>query len=129
MQRSRFLVLLFSISLFLFTSCKEEFELFEGGDFSLVLNESVILIDGSTLELKEVEDSRCPEGNQCIWEGRAAVTLFWQRNEANIVQLNDVEYITVNVDQFKVTLLSLSPYPTNENAQEEKVARVRIALN
>ncbi|MCF0073381.1 hypothetical protein LZD49_23080 [Dyadobacter sp. CY261] len=41
--------------------------------------QSVILNDvpKATLTFFEIEDSRCPEGVQCIWGGRAAVDLLF----------------------------------------------------
>lgn len=120
------------IFLFIFitaTSCEEEFEVFEGGEFSLILNAPITLIDGSVLEVQEIEDSRCPEGVDCIWEGRASVLVNWGRNENHSIQLNNVEYLSQVIERFKVSFLTLTPYPENNNTAIAKVARIRIELN
>ncbi|WP_062302940.1 hypothetical protein [Roseivirga seohaensis] len=109
-------------------SCDEEYEVFEGGEFSLRLNQPKRLIDGSVLELVGVEDSRCPENTNCIWEGRSAVKIKWTRNEIYDIDLNDVEYIHVQVEEYLVTLVEVNPYPTT-GLNDEKVVKIKIELN
>jgi len=110
-------------------SCQEEYELFEGGEFYLKLNQPVTLIDGSILKLTSVEDSRCPEELECIWEGRAAITINWKRDENFELQLNDVEYQAEIVEQYTLSLIELTPYPNQQNGDAQKVARIKIELN
>lgn len=110
-------------------SCQEEYELFEGGEFYLKLNQPVTLIDGSILKLTYVEDSRCPEELECIWEGRAAITINWKRDENFELQLNDVEYQAEIVEQYTLSLIELTPYPNQQNGDAQKVARIKIELN
>lgn len=110
-------------------SCQEEYELFEGGEFYLKLNQPVTLIDGSILKLSSVEDSRCPEELECIWEGRAAIAINWKRDENFELQLNDVEYQAEIVEQYTLSLIELTPYPNQQNGDAQKVARIKIELN
>lgn len=42
---------------------------------SLSVNDSVSFSDGLTMVLKKIDDSRCPEGVQCIWAGELDGTL------------------------------------------------------
>lgn len=109
-------------------SCDEEFEIFEGGIFSLRLNQSKTLIDGSVLELIEVEDSRCPENLTCVWEGRSAVKVRWVRQETYDIELNDVEYVNAQVEDYLVTLLEVNPYPTTD-ASDEHIVKIKIEVN
>lgn len=127
LQFRYFLAVLFIV--FSTFSCKEEFELLEGGEFFLKLSQPVTLIDGTVLELISIEDSRCPEGVECIWEGRAAVVVSWKRDESFEFQLNDVEYLNAEVDQYLVSFIELTPYPTQQNQQAQKIARIKIELN
>ena len=60
------------------------------------------------------EDSRCPEGVQCIWMGNGKIVLRLNkaRRRANVMRLNT----TVDPKQddylgYEVKLVSLSPYP------------------
>jgi hypothetical protein len=41
---------------------------------TLNLNESISFSDGLTILLKKIDDSRCPEGVQCIWAGELSGT-------------------------------------------------------
>ncbi|WP_157716082.1 hypothetical protein [Roseivirga echinicomitans] len=118
---------LFLISSVVF-SCEEEFEVFEGGTFSLRLNQPKTLIDGSVLELIGIEDSRCPENVNCVWEGRSAVKVRWTRQEAYDIDLNDVEYINAQIETYLVSLLEVNPYPTTE-ANDDKVVKIKIEVN
>jgi hypothetical protein len=62
-----------------------------GKEFSLSVGESV-LIRGENLEitfLKVVEDSRCPTGVQCIWEGRARSLVSFVSNNKTEVELTE----------------------------------------
>jgi hypothetical protein len=45
------------------------------GSTLLKTGNSVTFTDGLTIELKEINDSRCPANVQCIWQGQLAVTL------------------------------------------------------
>lgn len=62
---------------------------------------------------KLVEDSRCPNGAECFWEGQATVQLLV--NESTTVDLimraahEDLAKDTV--DNYIYTLLDVSPYP------------------
>ena len=40
-----------------------------GKAVALGLNDRVIFSDGLNIELKDINDSRCPSGVQCIWAG------------------------------------------------------------
>ena len=114
---------------FLTLACQEEFEFFEGGDFSLRLNQPKTLVDGSVIELTNIEDSRCPEGAQCAWEGRSAVILRWKRDAAYNIQLNDVEYPSELIEQYLITLVEVMPFPTIYNSNQEKLVRITIEIN
>ncbi|WP_452609549.1 hypothetical protein [Roseivirga echinicomitans] len=112
----------------LITSCDEEFEVFDGGVFSLRLNQPKTLIDGSVIELISVEDSRCPESVNCVWEGRSAVKVRWTKEIVHNIDLNDVELVNVQVDEYLVTLLEVNPYPVM-GSSEDQVVRIEIESN
>jgi hypothetical protein len=86
-MRSLFLLILLAPTL-LFTSCeKEVFALSD--EVSIGFNSS-ILVQTSTevleIEFNELlEDSRCPPGAVCIWEGQVEVKL--KLNDSNYVEL------------------------------------------
>lgn len=47
------------------------------------VGESVVFSDGMTLKLKEINDSRCPEGVQCIWQGELSPLFIATQNGAS----------------------------------------------
>ncbi len=47
------------------------------GTYQLPLDEPVAVGGGATLRLVELEDSRCPEGVMCVWEGELTAGVVW----------------------------------------------------
>lgn len=86
-----------------------------GQTLTLKLNESVdIQKDQLTVTFKEVvEDSRCPTGVECVWEGQASIKLDINNAESVAIILragkDDLAKDTLN--GFIYTLLEVSPYP------------------
>lgn len=66
------------------------------------------------------DDSRCPTGVQCIWEGNAKVKLTLSYGGKKFTTILDIQpnsnYYTndVTIEGYKVKLQKLSPYPTND---------------
>lgn len=64
---------------------------------------------------KIMEDSRCPEGTTCIWEGKAVVRLMVDIGKPQIVELmlngKDKEGTSKTIDDYMVTFQALKPYP------------------
>jgi hypothetical protein len=60
------------------------------------------------------EDSRCPEGVQCIWAGNGKIVLRLSkaRKRAGVIRLNTTtEPKQVDYRGYDVKLVSLNPYP------------------
>ena len=108
----------FLLFVLLFTGCHRDSETSTeqnnpklGDTFDLKIGESVS-IKNEQLNFQFVnvpEDSRCPEGAECVWAGNAAVIIkiFNVIDTVNIY-LNPKE---VNYYSYKITLLKLTPYP------------------
>ncbi|MFA5932277.1 MAG: hypothetical protein WC793_02770 [Candidatus Paceibacterota bacterium] len=47
-----------------------------GGSVVFKLNDKITFSDGLNVTLKEINDSRCPKGVQCIWAGEIAGTFL-----------------------------------------------------
>ena len=60
-----------------------------------------------------VEDSRCPEGTQCVQAGNAKVRISVQKgtNESKIVELDTNGENTATVDGYAIKLDALNPHP------------------
>ena len=81
------------------------------------------------------EDSRCPQGTICMWEGNGKVNieLTPTGQRSHVVELNtamsldsEATYLT-----YKISLLDLQPYPSAESTiqQSEYIATVRVTMS
>lgn len=79
-----------------------------------------IEVNGLTIEfVKVLEDSRCPKDVQCVWAGQAKVkvavsTLDMEPQFAELVFGTQIADRAVQMDEFFIEGLSLTPYPTSE---------------
>src|SRR5688500_2560698 len=70
-----------------------------------------------------LEDSRCPEGANCIWAGRARikVTIDGKDVSSMTVELaTDGDTQSIKVGNYQVHLVKLEPKPSAQKAPEEK---------
>ncbi len=86
-----------------------------GEIITLKIGESIEL-NGESLTIafdKIVDDSRCPNGVDCIWEGQAEVALLMNKTKEILVIMRagqeDLAKDTLN--NIVVTLLDVKPYP------------------
>jgi len=77
-------------------------------------------IDGMKVKFSAVlEDSRCPEGEQCVSAGNARVQLqiTQPRGRTRTLELNtQTPPLAVSVDHREIKILDLVPYPRNGRA-------------
>jgi hypothetical protein len=84
-----------------------------------------ILLDSVT------QDSRCPRGVECFWEGNAAARfIFTADNNSTKFSLNTAHSFRrdTTIAGFKIELLELKPYPQylHPIKQEDYIAEIRI---
>ena len=115
---------------------------FENFD-SLILNDTIDLSYGDCLNDPEnqmyicldsvLNDSRCPTGVECFWEGNALVRFKFERfNEKPVLfNLNTHRGFTTDtiVDGYKFTLTGLRPYPSIKHRFEQKDYKAEIIVN
>jgi hypothetical protein len=62
-----------------------------------------------------LEDSRCPEGVQCVWEGNARIKLIVSRagEKTSAIELNSSNRFPVEAKylDYTITLIDMKPYP------------------
>ena len=79
-----------------------------------------------------LNDSRCPTGAYCFWEGNAEVRFKFEKfNEKPILfNLNTHRGFTTDtiVDGYKFTLIGLSPHPTMEHRIVQKDYKAEIIV-
>lgn len=96
-----------------------------GEEFKLGLGKSAA-VRGEGLEIEfvsVVEDSRCPQGVDCIWEGNARVRLRLKRargTPAEIELNTNLEPQRAAADGYEVRLTSLAPYPQANQPVDQK---------
>lgn len=67
-----------------------------------------------TLQINEINDSRCPEGVQCVWQGEVSLKGQWTHNKLK----SDFELHSVLKDMerqpegFTIQLIKATPYPS-----------------
>ncbi|WP_412060780.1 hypothetical protein [Rubrivirga sp. IMCC45206] len=86
----------------------------QAGEVAVPLGESASL-DGLTLSFQAVaEDSRCPEGVECVWEGRAAVRLTVQGADHTLAVVDPAREpeAGVRVGQRVLFAVALTPHPS-----------------
>jgi hypothetical protein len=94
-------------------------QVYLGQPVTLMVNESAIILpDGITVTFKDVtEDSRCPTGYNCFWEGRAVLAFSFEKYDdylaAGLATPNNLSLPPTEMTVFnrKVKLLEVAPYP------------------
>jgi hypothetical protein len=95
----------------------------------LVLNDTTIIFNKTCKFNSEnkiylcldsiLEDSRCPIGALCIWEGNARIKFHFEKfNETPVYFILNTHPNSTNeiiIDRFKISLLNLLPYPSIKN--------------
>ena len=95
--------------------------------YDLKVNKNIFLDNGKCLEIidKEYEiclisinDSRCPSGGECVWEGDAVVEFNFKsklENKSFSLHTNDELQQDTIINNLKIKLLNVLPYPTLNN--------------
>jgi len=80
------------------------------------------------------EDSRCPQGTNCIWEGNGKVNieLTLTGQTSYVVELNTAMSLKSEEKylSYTISLLDLQPYPSEGSTiqQSEYIATVRVTM-
>jgi hypothetical protein len=90
-------------------------------------------LDTLRLRWLDLNDSRCPQGVQCVWEGQAVVTLEVSRDglapqRVELILRSGVEPGAETVAGYELRLLKVEPYPRQGVTPERNdyVATVEI---
>ncbi len=79
-----------------------------------------------------LNDSRCPTGAYCFWEGNAEVRFKFEKLNDNpiLFNLNTHMRFTTDtiIDEYKFTLIGLSPHPTVEHRIVQKDYKAKIIV-
>ncbi len=87
------------------------------------------------IQFKAVEeDSRCPEGANCFWAGRAVIRLDVNGTPVQVTEGMLPDSMQPVFGNYRFTLQSLEPYPTVTDLQlserkKQKAWRARLLVN
>jgi hypothetical protein len=89
--------------------------------FRLAVGETARLGDHSVRFVAVAEDSRCPEGVQCVWAGVATVRVEVDGEAVDLTvppaPMRDGETATVRVGDHTLEVTGLTPYPGSAAAE------------
>jgi hypothetical protein len=104
-------------------------------------NEEFYLNPGQKAEFKDsgleitfnkvLEDSRCPEGVECVWEGNGKIELsvYQSVSGSEIKELNTaLEPKQTESGNHKIRLTELQPYPKKDGEIESEKYRIRLLV-
>lgn len=80
------------------------------------------------------EDSRCPEGANCFWAGRAVVRILVNGSTLKLTEGNMPDSLQPVFGNYRFVMQSLEPYPKAGDVQlserkKEKSYRARVQVN
>jgi hypothetical protein len=79
-----------------------------------------------------LNDSRCPIGVYCFWEGNATIRFKYQKFDSKpaMFDLNTHKGFTTDIiiDGYRFTLLGLTPYPIANQKTEQKDYKAKILI-
>jgi hypothetical protein len=124
-----FLIIVFSL-----VSCAQKIETTKG---TKIFTQKVVKQKGTQLVLKKVtNDSRCPEGVNCIWAGECEILISVYKNNKFVKDekiLLSPKLYKANIAWFskyypnkKITEINVLPYPKNEVVIDSKDFFVKI---
>jgi len=100
-----------------------------GEEFTVGYGKSVTMENGSVTVafLAVTEDSRCPEGAHCFWEGNARVLLSVSKHEFGLNTTLSPKDTTIG--RYNIKLVRVDPYPKLGVSRTEKDYSVTLVVN
>lgn len=81
-----------------------------------------------SLEIIDINDSRCPSDVQCIWQGEARITFELNNNGKKEFTLTTLELEPDTIDNYIFTLKSVEPYPISTKTLELDDYTVKLKI-
>lgn len=122
--------LFLTLILFLLGCKKETYNLNEA--FTLKFNKSALInLDGDEYEIKFtklVEDSRCPPGSTCFWEGEVAVRINLNNDTDFVIGDHTPIPSTAEYKNHTIHLLEVT-YNNDKNFGKEKHCSIKLKVD
>ena len=125
------LFLLAAIALTSLTACNKNIQKVTLGEpFELAENTAAKVKKAKTnITFLGVEnDSRCPTGANCVWEGQVTARLLVNADTVNILMRGTTQ-TSENVGEYDIQLLEVNPYPSIETSQDTFVYSVKLQVD
>lgn len=122
-------------SLCFLVACNKSDDIKIGQEFDLSFEQTLTFNEGDfDIQLTGVQDSRCPLEVLCVLPGEALVTFQILNNDLGdtfelTTNLNSNENANIHIlDNHRIELISLTPYPENTNPipEEKYIATLKI---
>jgi hypothetical protein len=113
-------LLLFSLSLFLASTCEDAATFPLGESFTMSPQQELVNKPADiTIKWLEVsEDSRCPKNTNCVWEGQAIVNLLVNGGPVTLtLRSGKPDKAQTLVGEYIFTAETLSPYPEGDKIE------------
>ncbi len=104
----------------------------------IALGETITIENHQVTFVKVLEDSRCPKGVTCIWEGRARVQIFVGQEEEDslikelifgqVKQGESKDLTLFNSEENSIVGYALKPYPSSEDSISEKEYQLLLSV-
>ena len=129
-MKARGFILLFI--LLIFNSCREDMPCYRfnfGSETVFLADEPYCSEDMEiTLQLEEINESRCPEGVVCVWAGQVTVSFDLKGAVEGKVQLASVMQPVDTVGNYAFRLVSVDPYPKYKQPLERSDYRITMKV-
>jgi len=127
-----------AVFLLVFSACtKDEVEVAQtplASKVELSFDTELAYQEGVIIKVTKVEDSRCPQGTTCVWEGMAKV--FFTISDKGVSKDASIDFeskltktiIDLGGVKYEVEVSDVSPYPTNATTINQKDYKVSITV-
>ena len=96
-----------------------DFQLNEESIFKV--NNEYISIDSSlTVEIVNIQDSRCPSDVVCVWQGEALVEIEVKEIQTYSTVLSTYDNQIDTLGNYSIELVDIKPYPVSDKAIKTK---------
>lgn len=121
-----------------FSACtKEEIEVAQtplASKVELSFDTELAYQEGVKIKVTKVEDSRCPQGTTCVWEGMAKV--FFSISDKGVSKDSSIDFqsklVKTTVDlsgvKYEVEVSDVLPYPKNATEINQKDYKVSVTV-
>jgi len=81
-----------------------------------------------SLEITNINDSRCPSDVVCVWEGEARITLEFANSITSTFELSTHDLRIDTIDNYIFNLIEVNPYPISTEILELKDYRIKLEI-